>query len=49
MYLDGEPSKLVQNCSAYPDKSVGYYQAWELLKVVMEIILDQGIRLGMSL
>ena len=31
MYLDGEPSKLVQNCSAYPDKSVGYHQAWELL------------------
>ena len=31
MHLDGELFKLVQNCLAYPDKSVGYYQAWELL------------------
>ena len=31
MYLDDEPFKLVQNCSAYPDKSVGCHQAWELL------------------
>ena len=27
IYLDGELSKLVQNGSAYPVKSVGYYQA----------------------
>ena len=31
MYLDGKPSKLVQSCSAYPNKSVSYHQAWELL------------------
>ena len=31
MYLTGEPSKLVQNCLAYPDKAMGYHRAWELL------------------
>ena len=49
MYLDGELSKLVQNGSAYPVKSVGYYQAWKLLNSCYGNSFRSRNKIGMSL
>ena len=56
MHLVGEPASLIQSCSAYPNKSEGYYRALELLnyrygnsfrfrnKVKEELVLDPPIK-----